>query len=296
MMLGLDLTKWKVRDFWAAVGAGIATITGGATATNHIRGSGDRRRTAQMEKRNRHLKIRKAYKDGDYSFADRDRAYVEQDINPREFISESSEEDLSKYVGQPSQDNAVQSDVAQKKTAKLESSMRRKSKKSKGSKMGSISLSNDLDNTIAYDSSSSVTANTNNTTSYDSSPSVGWTANTNNTNSYDWSDVIYDKRPTEQFVLAQATPSTGQNLTSTENLNKPRNLTGVFIAAFFVSAGLYLVIINKLRQTTWFTKNFESYEWTIEKIEKLEHEINKLEQGQKEILANQAKMFDLLKK
>ena len=81
-----------------------------------------------------------------------------------------------------------------------------------------------------------------------------------------------------------------------ENLAKPRNATVICVVTFFASAGFYLFIIKKLRQTKWFTKNFELNQWNMDKIEQLEQKIDKLQQEQKEISTTQVKILELLKK
>lgn len=76
--------------------------------------------------------------------------------------------------------------------------MREKSTKFKGSGMGSISLSNNFDNTVnSFD----------NPTLYNGSLKVSWTDGLNSPN----------KRATEQYVLAEAKPNNYQDSTFVEN-------------------------------------------------------------------------------
>jgi hypothetical protein len=160
--------------------------------------------------------------------------------------------------------------------------MKRKSVKSQGTSMGSISLSNTFDNTISSNCSSR----------------VQWTNSlNNNTTSYGFSDVVTNQKPIPQYVVAEAgSPTNSQNSSIVQNLVEPRNLTVICTIIFFGTFGLYLFGIKKLRQTHWFTPNFDSHEWTSEKLNKLAETQEKMANEQEKILANQAEILALLKK
>jgi hypothetical protein len=266
MSIGINLNNWKVRDFWAAVGAGIAGVTGLVTGGNYIRRAPIRARAEKMDARRVQQELQDYHTKGTYNDADLARAYAEQKINPKDYVS-----DPSNYVGQPIEDRLARVNVAKKKTTKKPASMNKKSK------MGSISLSNNFDNTInSFD----------NPNLYNYSSRVSWTDGLNSST----------KRLSEQYAIAEVGDSNPQNSTLMENLAKPRNATVICVVTFFASAGLYLFGIKKLRQTKWFTKNFELDQWNMDKIEQLEQKIDKLQQEQKEISTTQVKILELLKK
>lgn len=269
MSIGINFNNWKVRDIWGAVGAGIAGVTGIVTGGNYIRKSGERDRAYKMEKRRVQQELHGYRKTGAYDYEDLKRAYKEQQINPEDYVNKPSN-----YVGQSAEDRPARVNIAKKKTTKRPTSMNAKSR----TRMGSISLSNNFDTVInSFD----------NPNLYNYSPGVSWTDGLNSST----------KRPIEQYIVAEAGPLTNpQNSTLMENLAKPRNAAVICVVTFFASAGLYLLVIKKLRETTWFTKNFELNQWNMDKIEALEHKMNKLQQDQKEILINQAKILELLKK
>lgn len=268
MSIGINLNNWKVRDFWAAVGAGIAGVTGLVTGGHYIIQAPSRARAEKMNRRRVQQELEGYRRKGSYNDAQLARAYAEQGINPADYVS-----DPSNYVGQPSEDRLARVNVAKKKTTKKPASMHKKSK------MGSISLSNNFDNTInSFD----------NPNLYNYSPRVSWTDGLNSST----------KRLSEQYAIAEVEVghSNSQNSTLVENLAKPRNATVICVVTFFASAGVYLLIIKKLRQTKWFTKNFELNQWNMDKIEQLEQKIDKLQQEQKEISTTQVEILELLKK
>lgn len=266
MSIGINLNNWKVRDFWAAVGAGIAGVTAVTTGGNYMINSGERDRASKMKKRRIQQELESYRKRGSYDDQDLAKAYAEQQINPEDYVNNPSN-----YVGEPIEDRPARVNVAKKKTLKRPASMNAKSR------MGSISLSNRFDNTInSFD----------NPNLYNYSSRVSWTDGLNSST----------KRPTEQYAIAEVGHSNYQNSTLVENLAKPRNVTVVCVVTFFASAGLYLLAIKKLRQTKWFTKNFELNQWNMNQMEQLEQKMNKLQQDQEEILTTQAKILELLEK
>jgi hypothetical protein len=266
MSFKAESSGWKYRDVWAAVTAAVATATGAATVGRHFQLQPKRKQDAEMEKMRRFNEINAAHEKNTLSDQARNRAFAEQGIDPTYY-------DPNYYV---------KSTAARKKTFTQPKSMRKKSVKSQGTSMASISLSNTFDNTISSNCSSR----------------AQWTHGlNNNTTSYDFSDYITNQKPIPQYVVSEAgLPTNSQNPPIVQNLVQPRNLTVICTIIFFGSFGLYLFGIKKLRQTKWFTKNFELNQWTMDKIKELETEISEIKAGQTEILANQAKMIDLLKK
>lgn len=82
MSIGINLNNWKVRDFWSAVGAGIAGVTGLVTGGNYIRRAPIRARAEKMDARRVQQELQGYHTKGTYNDADLARAYAEQGINP----------------------------------------------------------------------------------------------------------------------------------------------------------------------------------------------------------------------
>lgn len=266
MSFKAESSGWKYRDVWAAVTAAVATLTGAATVGRHFQLQPKRKQDAEMEKMRRFNEINAAYEKNTLGDQARNRAFAEQGIDPTYY-------DPNYYV---------KSTAARKKTFTQPKSMRKKLVKSQGTSMASISLSNTFDNTISSNCSSR----------------AQWTHSlNNNTTSYDFSDYITNQKPIPQYIVSEAgLPTNSQNPPIVQNLVQPRNLTVICTIVFFGSFGLYLFGIKKLRQTTWFTKNFELNQWNMDKLEQLEQKIDKLQQEQKEISTTQVKILELLKK
>lgn len=168
----------KPSDFWGACGAGIAGVTGVATAGNYIRKMPSRRRAELIRKRRIHQEIQTLFESGKYTIEARDKAFAEQEIDPVYF------------VGQPSDTRSSKFDVVNKNTTQLLPSMEVKSTKSTGtitgSSMSSISLSNN---------SSSITSS-------NCLPRASWTNGFTNSTLDSHSNVIYNKKPIQQYIVA----------------------------------------------------------------------------------------------
>lgn len=126
--------------------------------------------------------------------------------------------------------------------------------------------------------------------------------NFNGGNYFDCSDTIQYQKPVEYAQVAEvAVPNSYPSSTSLVNSGaKQGNIIFIWGVVFIMSAGLYLIVLSKLKETNWYNKNFgynESREdWFQKNFDRNYEKTEKLVESQKNILENQNQIIELLKK